>query len=459
MKILESSKLIKNIFLNNDDINDNDINTDTKINIDFVKETELLFCEFKTNKNLQISFQTIINFIHKFEIISLGDNIFTHIIYTKIDDYFCLKSNKMLITSFIILFFKIDNDNYDITHINNNFIFNFFVGLGEFFNFMDFLDVDYVFLKNLKAIVTLYTLQLNRPVIEQHFHYNIEILDLFFSNEIIPNVFLEVNFNNIRTYKKYIDKFELKYKKEYKEDIKTNIKNYVSSNDITIINNILENIPINNKTKKVDYLLDIYNDVYEKNTNDSSETLDILEKDISFYKLFNCKNDYFDTINIKERNKYIKLLILKYYQKITDKYESYMNNIRKLCLGIKINDYTTFKPNIKKTIVFLQIQAFIGIVPNIEIIIQYFKKENKIYTLNHVINDLIMCSCRLGYFNLFKQCFDLHKHSICIDELMFYVIKKSNSIIPFEFENYIKKINFQNPEDHLTRVEINNNAL
>ena len=134
MKILESSKLIKNIFCNNNDNTD----TETDINIDFIKETELLFSEFKTNKPIEINFQTIINFIKKFEIISDCDNIFTDIINTKIDNYFCLKNNKMLITSFIILFFKIDNNNYDITHINNNFIFNFFVGLGEFFNFMDY---------------------------------------------------------------------------------------------------------------------------------------------------------------------------------------------------------------------------------------------------------------------------------------------------------------------------------
>jgi hypothetical protein len=446
MKILESSKLIKNIFLNNN------VNTETDTNINYIKEAEILFDEFKINKNILISFQTIINFIKKFEIISISENIFTNIANTKIDNYFCLKHNKMLITSFIILFFKIDNDNYNITQINNKFIFDFFVGLGEFFNYMDFLDVDNIFLYNLKSIITLYTLQLNRKVIEKHFHYNIEILDIFFSNEIIPNVFLEVNFNNLRTYKKYINKFKLKYKKEYNEDIETNIKNYVSSNDLIIINNILEKIPIkknNNIQNEKEFKYDIYNDIYENNSNETSETIiDIIEKDIKFYELFNCKNDYLNTIDIKERHKYIKILILKYYQKITEKYESYIKNIRKLCLGIKINDYSKFKPNIKKTIVLLHIQTFIGIMPNIETIIKYFKEEKKdTFILNNIMNDLIMCSCRLGYFNLFKQCIDLYKHSIYIDVLMFYMITHANSIIPNEFNNYLKEIKFQNTNE------------
>ena len=55
-----------------------------------------------------------------------------------------------------------------------------------------------------------------------------------------------------------------------------------------------------------------------------------------------------------------------------------------------------------------------------------------------------MCSCRLGYFNLFKQCIDLYKHSIYIDIPMYYMITHANSIIPYEFDNYLKEIKFQN---------------
>lgn len=424
----------------NDENEDNYENID--INIDFTNETELLFNEFITNKNLQISFQTVMNFIKKFEIICNCENIFTDIINTKIDNYFCLKNNKMVITSFIILFFKIDNNNYDIRAINNNFIFDFFVELGEFFNFMDFLDVDNTFLNNLKAIITLYTLQLDRRVIEERFHYIIEILDIFFSNEIIPRVFIEVNFNKLRTYKTYIEKYEKSFTKNYKEDIKTNINNFVSSNDILIANNILQQIPINNETIYTDDNYDVYNDIYEY-TNETCETLDIMKRDIKFYTLFNCKNDYVNTLSFKDRHKYIKLLIIRYYQKITEKYENYMKIIRNLCLGIKINNYINFKPNIKKTIVLLHIKTFIGIEPNIRTISKYLQKENNLNILKNIINDLIFCSCRLGYFNLFKQCFDLYKDTICIDKVMFCVINRANSIAPYEFENYLKTINFK----------------
>ena len=438
MEILKSSKIIQNMFFDYENENENE-------NIDFTNETKLLFNEFITNKNLQISFQRVIHFIKKFEIICNCENIFTDIINTQIDNYFCLKNNKMVITSFIILFFKIDNNNYDITQINNHFIFDFFVELGEFFNFMDFLDVDNTFLNNLKAIITLYALQLDRRVIEERFHYIIEILDIFFSNEIIPRVFIEVNFNKLRTYKTYIEKYEKSFTKNYNEDIKININNFVSSNDILIANNILEQIPINNETIYNDEHYDVNNDIYEytNETSETSETQDILKRDIKFYTLFNCKNVYVNTLSFKDRHKYIKLLIIRYYQKITEKYENYMKIIRNLCLGIKINNYVNFKPNIKKTIVLLHIKIFIGIEPNIETISKYLQKENNLNILTNIINDLIFCSCRLGYFNLFKQCFDLYKDTICVDKVMFCVINRANSIVPYEFENYLKTINFK----------------
>jgi hypothetical protein len=423
--------------------------------IDYEKETELLFDVFKINKKMNIDFAKIMYFVNKFEKILNCENIFSEITNTKIDNYFCAKNNKMLVTSFIIMFLKIDDYNYDIKYINGAFISNYFIELGFFFNFMDYLDVENKFLNNLKTILTLYVLGLERSDIERDFHYNIEIIDLHFSNEIVPKVFLELNYNKIKEYKNHIETFANNYKKEYKEEI-TQTKLKLTPNEQEVTDNILliiEKMQIykifNEQICFIKDKYDTYEELYE-DCNENNE-FEIFEYEIDFYTIFKCSEKYVR----EEREKYIKYTIINKYQKMIEKYENYLTNIRRLCANIKVNDYSEFKPNINSTIILLLIKTYIGIRPNIKAIETYFVKQKKEDIFNFLLYDFIFCACRLGYIDLFRECFDLYKKTITIDVVMYHMINRANSIIPYEFENYLKSIKFKRFIGE-TQTEINN---
>jgi hypothetical protein len=184
MEILKTSKFIRSIFFD-DEINDGYMEEG---DIDYGNESRILFNTFSSNKSLKIDYGTIDDFLIKFDILYKSD-FFMSFKEPLVQEYFCQQLNFLLLIDFILSFFRTNNKVFDVKKINTAFIFDFFVKLCDFYSFMNFLDVDYKFVDYLKYMITLYTLQLRREVIEKNFHYNIEILDNFFANEIMPKVF------------------------------------------------------------------------------------------------------------------------------------------------------------------------------------------------------------------------------------------------------------------------------
>ena len=109
---------------------------------------------------------------------------------------------------------------FDFKSVTSQFLFTFFVNLGDFYTYMNYLDVDESLISYLKYMMTLYCLELDRPIIEHHFCNIVGILDDFFVNEILPQVFKEENYNNYN----YVDdkiKCTQKIESAYPEYIKT----------------------------------------------------------------------------------------------------------------------------------------------------------------------------------------------------------------------------------------------
>ena len=217
MEILKTSKFIRSIF--DDEINDGYMEEG---DIDYGNESRLLFNTFSSNKSLKIDYGTIDDFLIKFDILHKSD-FFISFKEPLVQEYFCQQLNFLLLIDFLLSFFRTNNKAFDVKKINTSFIFDFFVKLCDFYSFMNFLDVDYKFVDYLKYMITLYTLQLRREVIEKNFHYDIEIIDNFFANEIMPKVFQEIKYRNMNDFVNKIEKFDTTFEKELKEYIKSRL--------------------------------------------------------------------------------------------------------------------------------------------------------------------------------------------------------------------------------------------
>lgn len=400
MELIKTSKFIKSLF--EDDISEGIMEFE---DIDFSKETKLLFNTFISNKILKIDYETINDFLIKFDIL-YKVNFFNTFKQPMIQEYFCQQLNFLLLIDFILSFFRINNKAFDVKKINTSFIFDFFVKLGEFYSFMNYLDVDNHFVDYLKYMITLYTLQLQRDVIENNFHYDIEILDNFFANEIMPKVFEEIKYKNMNDFLSKIERFDKIFEKELKEynpNINYNTDVFKFSDNIFYLNyNWNQEPSIKVKTTEVEIMNPTPPPAINYNNMDNdleSENDSDYYSDDDYYGGQSSRNKWTPTIkkkipNIEENDpnykSYRNSFIFKHYQNLHNDYNNLLKEVRMLCSCIRIKDYSDFlQHNNTKDIV--RVKTIIGI--NLD-----FKSLDK-----NIVENVYNIACEYGHLEIVKN--------------------------------------------------------
>ena len=347
MTILETSVFIRSMF--EDELNDGSM---VETDIDFRHEARTLFAVFSSNKRLSITFDTVTDFADKFDALHKTD-FFTSFKPPLKEEYFCQQLNFLLLIDFIISFFKVSNPRFDVTTITTQFIFEFFVNLGEFFNFMNYLDVDKAVADYLKIMITLYALQLDRDVIERHFYNNIEILDNFFANEVMPNLFDE--YKQIHIAKLKCKRMNDMYKTAliaYNSNADYSSEEY--ANVDTLFNLTFENEsrPFISVKKKLVVIpnpepMPVDSDIVSDNDIGTDNDSDYDSDNDSDY---DSDNDIYWTpeiityMNVIEPtdpayNGHFKKFVCKQYHSLRLQYDALATEVRNLCADIRIKDY------------------------------------------------------------------------------------------------------------------------
>jgi len=419
MEILKTSKFIRSIF--DDEINDGYMEEG---DIDYGNESRILFNTFSSNKSLKIDYGTIDDFLTKFDILYKSD-FFMSFKEPLVQEYFCQQLNFLLLIDFILSFFRTNNKVFDVKKINTAFIFDFFVKLCDFYSFMNFLDVDYKFVDYLKYMITLYTLQLRREVIEKNFHYNIEILDNFFANEIMPKVFQEITYKNLNDLSNKIVNFNKMFEEELKDYNSTT--NYINEEFLFVDNIFLLNygwtqVPtIRVKTTEVEVMNpnpppfnfnnnedtdeddnDTADDDTADDDTDDDDTADISDyysdEDDNYYGS-SSRNTWTPTIkkqipNIEENDTNYKvhrnIFIFKHYQKLKNEYDSLIREVRIACSSIKIKAYDDFMPH-DNTNDIIKVKSIIGIKLDLNSVDK------------SIINNVYDIACEYGHLEIVKS--------------------------------------------------------
>ena len=163
MEIEKTSKII-NLMIDDYCVED-DTSTDMNSLENWEEKIKFMFDNFSYNKKLSINYSIVKDLFKSFNKI-YKSGYFASFKPPIIQEYFCKQLNNLLIIDFILTFFRVDNNIINLKSINDQFINDFFIKLGDFYNFMDYLDVDEYFVNYLKYILVLYAFQLDRNIIE-----------------------------------------------------------------------------------------------------------------------------------------------------------------------------------------------------------------------------------------------------------------------------------------------------
>ncbi len=408
MEILKTSKFIKTMF--EDEINNGSME---ESDIDFKHETELLFKSFSTNKILKIDFGTVNDFISKFDIF-YKENIFKTFNKPSPQEYFCQQLNFFLLIDFILTFFKIDNSEFDIKYINTEFLFDFFTKLGDFFSFMNYLDVDEDFINYIKIMIVLYLLHLDRDVIERHFYHNIEILDNYFVNVVMTELFKHINYNDMNNLFNRIDKFESILQnhhlhKNYNKD------EYLFLNDLFYYNTYDSSLSVQHETITIPNPAPrptryVHDNRYGNN-NDGTLYYDSDDDNFVYYDSddneFRYRNRAWTPMITKCVPKidksdpnyefYKNMFIYSIYKPLYDKYNQLLKEVRNLCSSIQIKKYDNFLPD-NNELDIIKVKTIIGIYPNL-LTIDNKEIQSSIYSI----------ACEFGIASVATQYASIHK--------------------------------------------------
>jgi hypothetical protein len=440
MEIEKTSKFIKCMYEEDEDVDFDDL--------DYRFEVKMLFTTFANNKNLSIDFDKISDFLDKFnKLHKIG--IFTNFSPPLVQEYFCQQLNFLLIIDFILTFFKVDDNDFNIKKINTKFIFDFFVMLGEFYNFMNYLDVDEHFVNYLKYMLILYAFQLDRNVIEEKYHYYIFMLDDFFKNDIMLQLFSEIRYKTFNREYELIKKYQKSFPEEIKEydaNLSLNGGDYAFLNKLFVMNNY-STIDVSVKTKQISVVnpnprppppqLNNATTTNAMNNNDSDSDSDyagdlIYDSDDSDqynpWTPYNSWTPYIykevpvievDDINYKE---YRKLFIQKNYQMTKFVYDQIINEIKTMCEPLQLKKYDSFEPN-NNSIQILKVKTIFGCVldyKNISV------EHNK---------TLFGLACDYGHLEIIKKILDNLNGDIGLDNFE-HAQTSPNRDIPRYLINY-----------------------
>jgi hypothetical protein len=364
MEIEKSSKVIKCMHEEDEDVDLDDI--------DYKFECKLLFDTFSNNKRLSIDFDNVVDYLDRFNKLH-RNGVFTNFKPPLVQEYFCKQLNFLLIIDFILTFFRVDDAKFDVKKINTRFIFDFFVRLGEFYNFMNYLDVDECIVNYLKYMVILYAFQLDRDIIEDKYYYFIEILDDFFRNEIMLQVFSDINYKKFGSLSKKINDYEKIFDKEIKDYDNRLCYNgdvYLYLDDIfsmDLYTGVDYNCKVLIKNKTIEVLNPNPPPVLNHNESDDDSDDDnhgywsdddwrtptwtpTIKKQVPVIEK--------DDANYEE---YRKLFILRNYQTTKIKYDCIRNEIKTMCMPLQLKKYDTFEPT-NCSFEILKVKTILGCV-------------------------------------------------------------------------------------------------
>ena len=443
MFILSTSKIIKSIYDENDEDNKEPLNDDY-----YKEQSEQMFYILSSNKKMKIDYNIVNNFLSIFELL-YKDN-FLKIKNFKpplVKEYFCKQLN-----DFILSFFRVDDKSFDVKNITATFMFDFFVKLGDFYDFMNFLDVNNDFVNYLKYMLVLYTIQLDdRDVIEQNFNSIIGILDDFFANELMFMLVKELGIEHIRRIINKADGFEKMYKNElteycpqinYKDEDTMNLDelfyiflpNYdfppkicIETTYVKIINPLpMPPGYIINENTDSDY--DDYSDDYSDESDDHhrkwtptiSKRIPAIEETDPNYK------------------KYKQLFLFKNYQEALQEKEKLVKEIRKECSSIKIKKYSDYMSD-STDINIIKIKTILGIVIDLNTI----PKKNYPCLSNQLcetfdislMKTIYTTACEYGHLNIIKNYIEFYKGNITYEQ-----VKEAAKSPNREILNYLKEV-------------------
>lgn len=384
--------------------------------IDYRHEAYTLFVLFSSNKRLSITVDTVMDFAEKFDALYQTD-FFTSFKPPIEEEYFCQQLNFLLLIDFIMSFFKVNNPSFDVKTINTQFIFEFFVNLGEFFSFTNYLDVDHTVTDYLKFMITLYALQLDRDVIERHFHNDIEILDNFFAYEVMPKLFNKIHYKDIDALPLKCDGMLKVYKtaiSAYKPHIDYSTAEYSDTDAMFVLHFRWDHRPeITTKKKTVmipnpdpmdsdsddsfyDYSGGDYNGDYPGDDGYTGNygwrrTPEI----ISYVNVIEPTDPAYSG--------HFEKFVCKQYHALRLQYDALLKEVRNLCADIRIKDYAQFLPDD-----FSEYAAMLKTIIGVPLDLNKFNKK--------YIGKCYEVACQYGHLNVVQQLVPLYNDQLTLSK-------------------------------------------
>lgn len=357
MEIERTSQVIK--LMMEDCYDEDECSTDINNLENWEEKMQFMFTSFAHNKNLTVDYSSVKNLLEKFNTL-YKNGYFASFTPPYIQEYFCKQLNYLLIIDFILTFFRIDDKNFNVKQINTKLISDFFVRLGDFYNFMNYLDVDEDFVNYLKYMIVLHSFQLDRNIIEENYHYFVSILDDFFQNNIMFQVFKNINYKGFNSMLEQINEYDKRFSEEIRDydnsqDYCDKVYEYLD--DMFIMNKDWSNLPLDVAVKKktIDLLNPEHPDHPQHNPDnvfsdgrgldyDTGDEFDNYEEYLEHRRRQTWKVPMIkkDDVNYKE---YRKLFILRTYQKLKNEYNNIISEIKTMCAHIYLNKYNDFEPN------------------------------------------------------------------------------------------------------------------
>ena len=378
MEIERTSKIINSML---EECYDDDIDINSFEN--WEEQIQFMFNSFSYKKILKIDYASTKDFLLRFNKI-YKNGIFSSFKEPISQEYFCKQLNFLLLIDFILTFFRVDDRKFDVKRLTTEFIFDFFCKLGDFYSFMNFLDVDDAFVNYLKYMLTLYSFQLDRKVIEEQFHYHIEVLDHFFMNELMPKVFADIKYKNYNGLVKQIEEYGKKFSAEIKEYNANNCYDseaYAYLDDLFTLDKDWNSLPrsVIIKTKTIEVMNPnpppMMHNVYvadNDNSDDDDDDDSYYGSDDEYHYIGSLSHSQPWTTIIKKQvpiiqkedsnyEEYRKLFVLRNYQKVKLNYDIIKSEIKSLCSTLRIKKYDSFEPN-NNTSDILKIKTILGCV-------------------------------------------------------------------------------------------------
>lgn len=400
MEIEKTSKFIKSMY------DEEDI--DFFETLDYRFEVKMLFNTFSNNKKLSIDIDNVVDLLNRFNKLHKND-VFTTFKPPLVQEYFCKQLNFLLIVDFILTFFRVDDKHFDVKKINTRFIFEFFVRLGDFYNFMNFLDVDECFVNYLKYMIVLYSFQLDRDVIEDTYYQFVSILDDFFRNEIMQMVFSDIKSKQLDNIICQNGEYEKKFAKEIKDydgRLCYNGEAYSFLDELFSMSKLWNGLPIGAsvKTKTIEVLNpvpppvehNVYQPQFESDDDDDYYSDDDYCGDSSSRQRWTPTiKKQVPVIEKEDPNfeEYRKIFIFRNYQKSKIEYDNIRNEIKTMCVPLQLKKYDAFEPT-NNSIEIIKVKTIIGCVLDYSGISEYD------------CNIIFGLACEYGHIDIIKALLD-----------------------------------------------------